>query len=80
MGSRERFGGQKWGWTESRTYRKAHTVFTGTYNLFTHTLDHVVNGNKLIFKKIFVFLYFWLLFLIIIGRVPAIFENTEIDF
>ena len=56
---------------------KAHTV---TYNLFTHTLDHVVNGNTLIFLKIFVFPLLLVTFLIIIGRVPAIFENTGIDF
>ena len=40
-------------------WMKAHTV---TYNLFTHTLNQVVNGNTLILIKIFVFLYFWLLF------------------
>ena len=56
---------------------KAHTV---TYNLFTHTLDHVVNGNTLIFIKIYFFSLLLVTFLIIIGRVPAIFENTGIDF
>ena len=56
---------------------KAHTV---THNLFTHTLDHVVNGNTLIFIKIYFFSLLLVTFLIIIGRVPAIFENTGIDF
>jgi len=58
---------------------KTHTV---TYNLFTHTLDHLVNGNTLVFIKIFFyfFTFGYLYFLIIIGRVPAIFENTGIDF
>ena len=56
---------------------KVHTV---TYNLFTHTLDHVVNGNTLIFLKIFVSPLLLVTFLIIIGHVPAIFENTGIDF
>ena len=56
---------------------KAHTV---TYNLFTHTLNHAVNGNTLIFIKIFVLPLLLVTFLIIIGRVPAIFENTGIDF
>ena len=32
------------------------------HNLFSHTLDHVVDGNTLIFIKIFFFLYFRLLF------------------
>ena len=56
---------------------KAHTV---TYNLFTHTLDHVVNGNTINFYKNICFSLLLVTFLIIIGRVPAIFENTGIDF
>ena len=32
------------------------------HNLFSHTLDHVVDGNTLVFIKIFFFLYFRLLF------------------
>ena len=56
---------------------KAHTV---TYNLFTHTLDHAVNGNTLIFFLNICFSLLLVTFLIIIGRVPAIFENTGIDF
>ena len=56
---------------------KAHIV---THNLVSHTFDHVVNGNTIIFIKIFVFPLLLVAFLIIIGRVPAIFENTGIDF
>jgi hypothetical protein len=56
---------------------KAHIV---THNLVSHTFDHVVNGNTIIFIKIFVFPLLLVTFLIIIGRVPAIFENTGIDF
>jgi hypothetical protein len=56
---------------------KAHTV---TYSLFTHILDHVVNGNTLIFIKIFVLPLLLVTFLIIIPEGPGIFENMGIDF
>ena len=55
---------------------KAHEV---THNLLSHTLDHEVNGN-INFSKNIMFPLLLVTFLIIIGRVPAIFENTGIDF
>jgi hypothetical protein len=59
----------------SSRWMKAHTV---TNNQFTHTLDHAVNGNTLIFFWIFVFLYFWLLFNYHIDRASA--SNFLSDF
>jgi hypothetical protein len=56
---------------------KAHTV---TYNLFTHTLDHVVNGNTLIFIKIFVFPLLLVTFLIIIGLCQQFLRIRELIF
>ena len=56
---------------------KAHIV---THNLVSHTFDHVVNGNTIIFKKIFVFPLLLVTFLIIIGRVPAIMRFRGIFF
>ena len=41
------------------------------HNLFSHTLDHVVDGNTLVFIKIFFFFTLGY-FLMVIGRVPAI--------
>jgi hypothetical protein len=56
---------------------KAHIV---THNLVSHTFDHLVNGNTIIFIKIFVFPLLLVTFLIIIGLCQQFLRIRELIF